>query len=122
MVGIILLAVQEVVFLVPLIFLVAVSMLMYTRLKLMVSNDGIRFTGGLKRCSFSWSDITKVDMIRVGKYRTPIAVIYYGNQSLELNRGFYLKMDFNRILTLLETKIAPELFTEQYQNMRCEIG
>ncbi|WP_454045833.1 hypothetical protein [Chryseobacterium sp. Marseille-Q8038] len=109
---------QEIIFLVPLLLLIAVSMLMYTRLKLIISNTEIRFTGGLKQHQFLWTDITGIDMKIVGKYSTPVCTVYYGKKSLELNRGFYLKGNFNRILSLLEMKAAPELFSRQYQTIR----
>ncbi|TZF98471.1 hypothetical protein FW781_00655 (plasmid) [Chryseobacterium panacisoli] len=113
---------QEIIFLVPLLLLIAVSMLMYTRLKLIISNTDIRFTGGLKQHQILWTDITGIDMKMVGKYQTPICTLYYGKKSLELNRGFYLKRQFNRILSLLEMKAAPELFTEKYQGIRRQIS
>ncbi|MGE8534892.1 MAG: hypothetical protein ACN6OJ_09955 [Chryseobacterium sp.] len=109
---------KEIIFLVPILLLIAVSMLMYTRLKLIISNTNIQFTGGLKRHQFLWTDITGIDMKIVGKYQTPVCTVYYGKKSLELHRGFYLKGNFNRILSLLEMKTAPELFTEQYQAIR----
>jgi len=62
-----------VIFLVPLIFLIAVSMFFYTRLKLIISNESIRFVGWLKPHHIDWNDVTKVDMVRLGKYKTPIA-------------------------------------------------
>lgn len=109
---------REIIFLVPFIFLIAVSMLMYTRLRLIISNTEILFTGGLRQHQFLWTDITGIDMKIVGKYQTPICIVHYGKKSLELHRGFYLKGQFNRILSLLETKAAPELFSEQYQSIR----
>jgi hypothetical protein len=115
-------AVGEVTLLVPLIFLIAVSMFFYARLKLIISDKGICFTGGLKRHTISWNDITKVDMVRLGKYKTPKAVIHYSGRKLELHKGFYLKIKFNRILLLLEIKIPPELFTERYQEIRHTIN
>lgn len=115
-------AVGEVVFLVPLIFLIAVSMFFYTRLKLIISDKGICFTGGLRKDTIFWNDITKVDMVRLGKYKTPKAIIHYSGRKLELHKGFYLKIKFNRILLLLEMKITPELFTERYQEIRCNIN
>lgn len=108
----------EVIFLVPLIFLIVISMLLYTRLKLIISNVGIRYAGGLKQHNFSWAEVTKVDMARVGKYQTPIATIYYSNRTLDLHKGFYLQPKFNRILSLLEMKIDRGLFTEAYQTIR----
>ncbi|MGK6341152.1 hypothetical protein ACMGDK_02870 [Chryseobacterium sp. DT-3] len=56
-------------------------------------------------------------MVRLGKYKTLKAIIHYSGRKLELDNGFYLKVKFNRILLLLETKITPELFTEQYQDI-----
>jgi len=114
--------IQGVVLLIPLIFLLAISMLIYTRLKLVVSNVGIRFSGGLKPHSFSWANITKVDMDRTGKYRTPKATIFYSNRTLVLDRSFYHKNNFKRILLLLEMKIEPGLFTEKYQDIRRQIN
>ncbi|UTX49385.1 hypothetical protein [Chryseobacterium sp. MA9] len=105
----------EIIFLVPLLLLISISMLMYTRLRLIISNKDIRFTGGLRQHQFLWTDITGIDMKLVGKYQTPICIVYYGKKSLDLHRGFYLKRQFNRILSLLEMKAAPEMFTEQYQ-------
>lgn len=107
-----------IIFLVPLIFLIAVSMFSYTRLKLIISNESIRFVGWLKPHHIVWNDITKVDMVRLGKYKTPIATIHYSNRKLELHRGVYLQLKFNRILSLLESKIDQELFTERYQEIR----
>jgi hypothetical protein len=114
-------AVGEVIFLVPLIFLIAVSMFFYTRLKLVISDKGICFTGGLRKHVISWNDIIKVDMVRLGKYKTPKVIIHYSDRKLELDKGFYLKVKFSKILWLLETKITPELFTEQYQDIRRNI-
>jgi hypothetical protein len=114
-------AVGEVIFLVPLIFLIAVSMFFYTRLKLVISDNGIYFTGGLRKHVISWNDIIKVDMVRLGKYKTPKVIIHYFDRKLELDKGFYLKVKFSKILLLLETKITPELFTEQYQDIRSNI-
>lgn len=105
----------SIIFLVPLIFLIAVSMFFYTRLKLIISNDSIRFVGWLKPHHIAWPDVTKVDMVRLGKYKTPVAIVYYSNRKLELNRGFYLQRKFNRILFLLQTKIDSALFTERYK-------
>lgn len=104
--------------LVPLIFLIAVSMFSYTRLKLIISNESIRFVGWLKPHHIVWNDVTKVDMVRLGKYKTPIATIHYSNRKLELHRGVYLQLKFNRILSLLESKIDQELFTERYHEIR----
>jgi len=111
----------SIIFLVPLIFLIAVSMFFYTRLKLIISNESIRFIGWLKPHHVAWSDITKVDMVRLGKYKTPVVTIHYANRKLELHRGFYLQLKFNRILSLLETKIDPGLFTERYHEIRHQI-
>lgn len=112
----------EIIFLVPLLLLITISMLMYTRLRLIISNKDIRFTGGLRQHQFLWTDITGIDMKLVGKYQTPICIVYYGKKSLDLHRGFYLKRQFNRILSLLEMKAAPEMFTEQYQAIRHHIN
>lgn len=112
----------EIIFLVPLLLLISISMLMYTRLRLIISNKDIRFTGGLRQHQFLWTDITGIDMKLVGKYQTPICIVYYGKKSLDLHRGFYLKRQFNRILSLLEMKAAPEMFTEQYQAIRHQIN
>ena len=112
----------EIIFLVPLLLLISISMLMYTRLRLIISNEDIRFTGGLRQHQFLWTDITGIDMKLVGKYQTPICIVYYGKKSLDLHRGFYLKRQFNRILSLLEMKAAPEMFTEQYQAIRHQIN
>jgi len=109
---------QDIIFLIPLLLLIAVSMFMHTRLKLIISDMDIRFTGGLRRHQFLWSDITRIDMKLVGKYQTPICILYYGKKSLELHTGFYFKRQFNRILSLLEMKAAPELFSRQYQTIR----
>lgn len=111
-----------VVFLAPIVFLIAVSMFIYIQLKLIISNNGILFTGGLKRHSFLWNDITKIDMGRFGKYKTPIATIYYSGGKLDLKMSFYSKLKFSRILTLLEMKADPGLFTEEYQQIRSQIG
>ncbi|KAA2223148.1 hypothetical protein [Chryseobacterium sediminis] len=108
---------QEVVFLTPFLLLIVVSMFMYTRLKLVISNTDIRFTGGLKQHHFLWTDITRIEMKMVGKYQTPVCILYYGEKSLELDRSFYLKRQFNRILSLLEMKVAPELFSRQYKTI-----
>jgi len=113
---------RDLIFLVPLIFLVAVSMFFYTRLKLIISNESIRFVGWLKPHHIVWTNIKKVDMIRLGKYKTPTATIYYTNRKLDLHRGFYLQLKFNRILSLLETKIDPGLFTERYREIRSQIN
>lgn len=125
MVGVSLLMIKdagiEVVFLVPLIFLIAVSMLIHARLKLIISNTEIRFIGGLRPHNFSWANITKVDMNRYGKYNTPVATIYYSGRTLDLHRGFYLKPKFNRILSLLETNVDQVLFTEKYRDIRDQI-
>lgn len=112
----------SIIFLVPLIFLIAVSMFFYTRLKLIISNESIRFVGWLKPHHIAWNDVTKVDMVRLGKYKTPTATIYYADRKLELHRGFYLPLKFIRILSLLETKIDPGLFTERYQEIRQRIN
>ncbi|SMC41566.1 hypothetical protein [Pedobacter africanus] len=112
----------EIIFLFPLIFLIAISMFIYTKLKLIISNAGVRFVGGLKQHVFSWSEVTKVDMIRVGKYQTPIATVYYSNRKLDLHKGFYLQPKFNRILSLLELAVDPALFTEEYQVIRHQIN
>ncbi|MDQ0781665.1 hypothetical protein QF044_001519 [Chryseobacterium sp. W4I1] len=106
---------------VPVLFLIAVSMLMYTRLKLMVSDSGIKLLRGIKQYNFGWNDITKVDMIELGKFKTPKVIIYYSDRKLVLDRGFYLKQNFNRILALMEMKISPELFTEQYRDIRDQL-
>lgn len=121
MIGINLLMIKEagaLLFLVPLLFLIAISMFFYTRLKLIVSNENICLTGWLKPHHMVWSDITKVDMVALGKYKTPTATIYYANRKLDLHRGFYLQPKFNRILTLLEIKIDRGLFTERYWEIR----
>lgn len=107
-----------IIFLAPLILLIAISMFLYTRLKLIISNEAIRFTGWLKPHHIAWIDITKVDMIALGKYKTPTATIYYANRKLDLHRGFYLQPKFNRILSLLETKIERGMFTERYWEIR----
>ena len=123
--GIILLMTKDignVVFLVPMIFLIAISMFFYTRLKLIVSNETIRCVGWLKPHHILWADITKVDMVRLGRYKTPLATIHYSNRKLELHKGFYLQLKFNRILSLLETKIDPALFTERYKEIRHQIN
>lgn len=93
-------------------------MLIYARLKLMISDSGIRFMGGLKQHHFTWEEITGIDMQRLGKYKTPTAIIYYSGKKLDLQRGFYLQVQFNRILSLLEMRTSPELFTESYQTIR----
>jgi hypothetical protein len=111
----------ELLLLVPLLFLITVSMLMYTRQKLMISNSGIKLLGGIRQHSFVWDDITKVDMIVLGKFKTPKVIIYYSDQKLVLDRGFYLKQNFNSILVLMEIKIRPELFTEQYRDIQTQI-
>lgn len=112
---------QEIFFVMPFMFLIAVSMLVYARLRLIISDSGIRFIGGLKSHHFTWEDITMIDMRRLGKYKTPTATIYYSGKELDLQKGFYLQSKFNRILSLLEMKAAPELFTENYKNIRQEI-
>lgn len=104
----------EILFVVPLIFFVVLSMLMYTRLKLVISNAGIRYIGGLRKHDFSWGDITGIDMVRLGKFETPNATIYYSGRKLGLSMGFYLKPNYNRILSMLEMKVEPGLFTEEY--------
>ncbi|MDW9379386.1 hypothetical protein [Chryseobacterium sp. JV558] len=113
---------QEIIFLVPLLLLIAISMLMYTRLRLIISNTDIRFTGGLRQHQFLWTDITRIDMRKGGKYQTPICTLFYAKKSLPLHRSFYLKGQFDRILSLLEMKAAPELFSEQYQAIRHQIN
>ncbi|WP_153391290.1 hypothetical protein [Chryseobacterium vaccae] len=112
---------QEIFFVMPFIFLIAISMLMYTQLQLIISDSGIRFIGGLKSHHFTWEDITMIDMRRLGKYKTPTATIYYSDKKFDLQKGFYLQPKFNRILSLLEMKAAPELFTENYKNIRQQI-
>lgn len=106
-----------VIFLAPFIFIISFSMLLYTRLKLIISDDKIRLTGGLKRYHFLWSDIKKIDMVRLGKYKTPLVTIYYSGGKVTLSKSLYLT-EFNRILLLLEMKVNPELFTENYQKIR----
>ncbi|MBT2619697.1 hypothetical protein [Chryseobacterium sp. ISL-6] len=111
-----------IIFLAPFIFLIAVSMFIYTRVKLIISNDGVRFVGGLKKHSFLWSDITQIDMVRLGKFKTPSATIYYSGGKLELNMSVYLKPEFNKILSLLEMKVDSVLFTENYKEVRGQIS
>jgi len=112
---------QEIFFVIPFMFLIAVSMLVYTRLRLIISDSGIRFIGGLNSRHFTWEDITMIDMRRLGKYKSPTATIYYSDKKLDLQKGFYLQPKFNRILFLLEMRAAPELFTENYKNIRQQI-
>lgn len=109
-------------FLAPLIFFISVSMFVYTRQKLIISNDEIRLVGGFKRYFISWNAITKVDMMRLGKYKTPTATIYYAGGQLKLNRSFYLEPQFKRILLLLEAKTNPETFTKTYWEARSQIS
>lgn len=111
-----------IIFLVPFIFLIAISMFVYTRVKLIISNDGVLFVGGLKKHSFLWSDIKQIDMVRLGRFKTPSATIYYSRGKLELNMSVYLKPEFNKILSLLEMKIDPVLFTEKYKEVRGQIS
>lgn len=112
---------QEIFVVIPFIFVIAVSMLMYIRLKLIISDSGIHFFGGLKHHRFRWEDITRIDMCRLGKFKTPTATIYYSGRKLDIQKGAYLQQDFNRILALLEMKVSKELFTENYQNIRRQI-
>ncbi|MBP2614895.1 hypothetical protein [Chryseobacterium jejuense] len=109
-------------FLAPLIFFIAVSMFVYTRQKLIISNSELRFVGDFKSYFISWSDITKVDMVRLGKYRTPTVTIYYSGGKLKLNRSFYLEPQFKRMLSLMETRINPELYTKRYWEVRNQIA
>lgn len=111
-----------IVFLAPLLFLIAVSMFIHTRLKLIISNRGIRFVGGIKQHHILWGDVKKVDMVRLGKYKTPITSVYYSGGTLQLHRSLYLPLKFNRILSLLEMKIDSGLFTEKYKDIRREIS
>ncbi|MCQ9638035.1 hypothetical protein MP478_01435 [Chryseobacterium sp. WG14] len=109
-------------FLAPLIFFIAVSMFLFTRQKLIISNDEIRFVGGFKTYLISWNDMTKVDMVRLGKYKTSTATIYYSGGKVDLNKGFYLEPQFKRILSLLEAKTNPEIFTKRYWETRSQIS
>ncbi len=108
-------------FLAPLIFFIAVSMLVYTRQKLIISNSEIRFVGGFKSYFISWTDITKIDMVRLGKYKTPTVTIYYSGGKLDLNKSYYLEPQFTRMLSLMETRINPELYTKRYWDVRNQI-
>ncbi|SDJ10053.1 hypothetical protein SAMN05421542_2643 [Chryseobacterium jejuense] len=108
-------------FLAPVIFFIAVSMFLYSRQKLIISNSEIRFVGGFKRYSISWTDITKVDMVRLGKYKTPTVTIYYSGGKLNLNKSYYLEPQFTRILLLIETRINPELYTKGYWEVRNQL-
>lgn len=108
-------------FLAPLIFFIAVSMFVYTRQKLIISNNELRFVGGFKSYFISWSAITQVDMVRLGKYKTPTITIYYSGGKLKLNRSFYLEPQFKRMLSLMETRINPELYTKRYWEIRNQI-
>lgn len=108
-------------FLAPLIFFISVSMFLYTRQKLTVSNSGIHFVGGFKSYFISWSDITKIDMVRLGKYKTPTVTIYYSGGKLNLNKSYYLEPQFTRMLSLMETRMNPELYTKRYWEVRNQI-
>ncbi|MFN1218840.1 hypothetical protein ACKW6Q_17885 [Chryseobacterium kwangjuense] len=123
--GVVMLIVKDIPFEVriisPLLFLIAVSMLIYTRLRLRVSDGGISFTGGISRHHFKWEDITKVDMEITRKYQTPKVILHYADRTLVLDCGFYLKKNFPRILSLLEIKLRPELFTGKYLDIRRQI-
>lgn len=105
-------------FVAPLIFLIAVSMFLYTRQKLIISNSEIRFVGGFKSYFIFWSDITKIDMVRLGKYKTPTVTIYYSGGKLNLNKSYYLEPQFTRMLSLIETRMNPELYTKGYWEVR----
>lgn len=109
------------VFLAPLLFFIAVSMLVYTRQKLIILNSEIRLVGGFKRYFISWTDITKVDMVRLGKYKTPTVTIYYYGGKLNLNKSYYLEPQFTRMLSLMEARINPELYTKGYWEVRNQI-
>ncbi|WP_123966608.1 hypothetical protein [Chryseobacterium phosphatilyticum] len=106
----------------PLIFFISVSMFVYTRQELIVLNNALHFVGGFKRYFISWDDITKVDMDRLGKYKTPAVTIYYSGGRLKLNKSFYPGPQFKRILSILETKIDPKLYTERYFEIRNQTG
>ncbi|SIS71147.1 hypothetical protein SAMN05421786_1011166 [Chryseobacterium ureilyticum] len=101
-------------FLAPLIFFIAVSMLVYTRQKLIISNNEIRFVSSFKSYFICWTDITKIDMVRLGKYKTPTVTIYYSGRKLDLNKSYDLEPQFTRMLSLMETRINPELYTKRY--------
>ncbi|MBV8253599.1 MAG: hypothetical protein JO154_13410 [Chitinophaga sp.] len=100
--------------------LVSVSMYFYMHAKLEISDEGIVFFNGMKSLHIDWNTISSVDLKLVGKYSDPQIFIHYNNTKLSLAASFYGKKQLKGILDLLEMKVAPDLFTPAYQQLRTE--
>ncbi|RBL91677.1 hypothetical protein [Chitinophaga flava] len=98
-------------------FFLSWSMYAYTRLQLVLDNQMVVFTGGFKPHRFSWGDITRIDMAKVGKYSDPQVTIYYSDRKLQLARSFYRKKPFLEILHQLEKYAPAAVFTAQYRQL-----
>ena len=94
------------------------SMFAYSRLHLIISDNALVFKGGLKPHDIDWKTIYKVDMQEAGKYDDLQTVVHYNDRKLKIAHSFYLKRQYKQILQLLEMKIAPELFTPKYYQLK----
>ncbi|HEY9259270.1 hypothetical protein [Chitinophaga sp.] len=94
------------------------SMFAYARLELIMTDTSIVFKRGWNPHDIDWKTITKVDMAEVGKYDDPQTTIYYLDRKLKIAHSMFLRRQYKEILSLLEMKLPPELFTAQYQQLR----
>ncbi|SKA32563.1 PH domain-containing protein [Chitinophaga eiseniae] len=112
---------QNIIFMGLAFFFLAWSMYAYTRLKLVLDPKTVRFTGGLRPHHFSWTDITTIDMARVGRYSEAQLSIRYSDRTLRLGRSFFRKKPFADILDRVE-RYAPEgVFTAGYRQVKAEL-
>ncbi|NLR63019.1 PH domain-containing protein [Chitinophaga varians] len=102
-------------------FFLAWSMYAYPRLKLTLSPQEVSYTGGFRPHHFQWTDITDVDLKRVGRYREVQLIIRYGDRKLRLDREFFRKEPFLEILDRVERYAPPGVFTAGYHRIKTEI-
>ncbi|MBC9913062.1 hypothetical protein [Chitinophaga varians] len=97
------------------------SMYAYPRLKLTLSPQEVWYTGGLRPHHFQWTDVTSVDLKRVGRYREVELIIRYGGRKLRLDRNFYRKEPFLEILDRVERYLPAGVFTSGYRRIKTAI-
>lgn len=112
---------QNIIFMSLAFFFLAWSMFAYSRLKLVISPQEVQFTGGWRPHHFNRTDVTSIDMARVGRYSEVQLTIRYSDRRLKLGRNFFRKKPFGEILNRVEGYAPAGVFTAGYRQIKAEI-
>ncbi|WP_111592512.1 hypothetical protein [Chitinophaga dinghuensis] len=100
--------------------LVIVSIYVYIRTRLELSDQEIMYFDGMKPVYVKWSNVVAIDMKMKGKYSELEVFVYYDNRRFTLDATHFGKKQLKRILELLEMKVDQSLFSPSYQQLRAE--